>query len=321
MGDIDVKEMYGKPTSDYFASEDEYNAFGEMQREAIENGKDFMRHEIRVRRPDGKIFSAEVTASFFRENGTVKYVTALVRDITDRKEAEKKILDYQERLKALASQLTLAEEKERRRIAADLHDNVDQSLAISRLRLAAAIRTTEDTQLREVLEEISETLIEMSRDTRQLIFELSSPSMDEFGLGPAVNEWMEEKCKKLPGLKFSLVDKLTGNELDEEQRTILFRNIREILTNSIKHANAQKIEIRLEKKDNEINVSIQDNGIGFNPEMIQKQQNYQGGFGLFSVEERMADLGGRMQIDTMPYQGCRTILSLPISKSQRIHYG
>ena len=315
MGASDVKEMYGQPTRNYFASEDEYNAFGEIQRQTIENGKDFMRHEIIVRRSDGKTFPAEVTSSFFRENGTVKYVTALVRDITDRKEAEKKILDYQKHLKALASQLTLVEERERRRIAADLHDDIGQTLAMSRLQLAAAIRACDCTGSKHhgMLEEISATLLKAIQDTRQLIFELGSAAIHEIGLGAAIAEWIEEKMKSLDDeIDFDLVDNLADDMLEEDQRVILFRNIRELLTNTIKHARASKVEILLESDDHEIHITVQDDGIGFNPELISGEFNQEGGYGIFSIEERMADLGGRLEIDSAPHKGCCITMSLPI---------
>jgi len=314
MGARGTAEMFGQPTRNYFASEDEYNAFGELQRQAIEDGKDFMLHEIMVRRLDGTIFPAEVTSSFFRENGTVKYATALVRDITERKQAEKKILDYQKHLKALASQLTLAEERERRRIAADLHDDIGQTLAMTRLQLAAAIRACDCTGTKHqgMLEEISETLLKAIQDTRQLIFELGSAAIHEIGLGAAIAEWVEEKMKTLDDeIDFDLVDNLTGDMLEEEQRVILFRNIRELLTNIIKHARARKVKIILETVDHEIHITVQDDGIGFNPELVSGEFNQEGGYGIFSIEERMADLGGRLEINSAPHKGCSIIMSLP----------
>ena len=315
MGARDATEMYGQPTRNYFASEDEYNAFGELQRQTIEDGMDFMQHEIMVRRLDGTVFSAEVTSSFFRENGTVKYVTALVRDITERKQAEKKILDYQKHLKALASQLTLAEEKERSRIAADLHDEIGQTLAMTRLQLAAAIRACDcaGSNHHDMLEEISGTLLKAIQDTRHLIFELGSAAIHEIGMGAAIAEWVEEKMKTLDDeIDFTLVDNLTGDVLEEEQRVILFRNIRELLTNTIKHARAKKVRIVLEIVDHEIRITVQDDGIGFNPERISGELIQERGYGIFSIEERMADLGGTLEINSAPHKGCSITMSLPI---------
>jgi PAS domain S-box-containing protein len=308
---VNPKHIKGKATQEYFVDKIESERFGEIQRKAILAGENFIRAEVMARHRNGSIFPAEITSTFYKEHGVVTKTTAMVRDITDRKQAEKQVLDYQARLKALASQLTLAEEKERRRIAADLHDDVGQTLAISRVQLASAIYTCDDTHQKEQLEEVSKTLLKAIRDTRHLIFELSSPSVHEHGLGPAISEWVEEKIKRTQELDFELVDNLAGNELDEEQRTILFRNLRELLTNTIKHARAKKVNVSLECLDRQLKITVEDDGIGFNPERVLNQLNQEGGFGLFSIDERMADLGGKLEIKSMPHQGCRIIMSLP----------
>jgi len=105
--------LKGRQTKDFFVSDKEYEIYGELRKKAILEGKSWIRSDINVRREDGTIFPAEVTGTLFYENGVVTKTTALVRDITDRKRYENQVLEYQSRLKALASQLTLAEENER----------------------------------------------------------------------------------------------------------------------------------------------------------------------------------------------------------------
>ena len=312
---VNLKHIKGNATQEYFADKAEAERFGEIQRKAILAGESFIRAEIMARHRDGSIFPAELTGTFYKEHGVVTKTTAMVRDITERKDAEKKVLDYQVRLKALASQLTLAEEEERRRIATDLHDDIGQTLAMTRLQLAAAIRACDCTGSKHhgMLEEISATLLKAIQDTRQLIFELGSAAIHEIGLGAAIAEWVEEKMKNLDDeIDFDLVDNLTGDMLEEDQRVILFRNIRELLTNIIKHARARKVKIVLESVDHEIHITVQDDGIGFNPELISGEFNQEGGYGIFSIEERMADLGGRLEIDSAPHKGCSITMSLPI---------
>jgi ABC-type amino acid transport substrate-binding protein/anti-sigma regulatory factor (Ser/Thr protein kinase) len=242
---------------------------------------------------------------------------ALQGDIAERKKAEQKNIDYQQRLKALTSQLTLVEEHERRRIAADLHDDVSQNLAISRLQLASVIHDFDDGDRKIQLDEISKMLQKATRDTRHLIFELSSPTVHELGLAAAIKEWAGEKLKRTQGLEFTLTDNLVGNELDEDQRAILFRNTRELLTNAIKHARAKKLTVTLKNVDHEIRVTVQDDGIGFDPQMIADGVNLEGGFGLFTIEERMKDLGGKLVINSQPHQGCIMTMSLPENQEAR----
>jgi PAS domain S-box-containing protein len=312
---VSPKHFKGKATQGYFVDKAEAERFGEMQRKAILAGESFVRAEVLVRHRNGSIFPAELTGTFYKEHGVVTRTTAMVRDITERKDAEKKVLDYQNRLKALASQLTLVEEKERRSIATDLHDEIGQTLAMTRLQLAAAIRACDcaGTQHHSMLEDISMTLLKAIQDTRQLIFELGSAAIHEVGLGAAIAEWVEERVKSLDDeIDFDLVDNLAGDMLEEDQRVILFRNIRELLTNIIKHARARKVKIVLESVDHEIHITVQDDGIGFNPELISGEFNQEGGYGLFSIEERMADLGGRLEIDSAPHKGCSITMSLPI---------
>jgi signal transduction histidine kinase len=207
----------------------------------------------------------------------------------------------------------LAEEQERRRIAADLHDDVSQTLALTRLQLAAAARQNEDARLREQLDEISQTLLKAIGDTRHLIFELSSPTMNELGLGAAIAEWAEENLEKVREIEFSLVDNLSGNESDEEQRIILFRSVRELLTNTMKHAQARKLIVILETIGDELRITVQDDGIGFDPERALNQFDTEGGFGLFSIQERMETLGGKLELHSAPLDGCKATLSVPCS--------
>jgi len=244
------------------------------------------------------------------KDGNVTRLVLLSEDITERRKAEQQILDHQNRLKALASQLTLVEEQERRRIAADLHDDIGQTLAITRLQLAAAIGTIDDTGLKEKLDEVSKTLLKATKDTRQLIFELSSPIISEHGLGAAISEWIDEKMNKRNGVEVELVDKLEGAAIDQDLQIILFRNVREFLTNIIKHANADRVSVVLEKVKNEIRITVQDNGIGFEPHRIAGNISQDGGFGLFSVQERMADLGGKLEIRSAPHRGSTMIMTL-----------
>ncbi len=240
-------------------------------------------------------------------------VISLGQDITKRKQAEQKLNEYQQRLKSLAVQLTLAEEQERRRIAADLHDNVGQTLALTRLQLVTARKDVVKDSKQDVLfDDISKSLLEAIQDTRHLIFELSSPSLNEFGLGAAIREWMDENVAKKHGLKVNFFDHAQGVLLGKDLRAILFRNVRELLTNAIKHAQANSVSVWLENKAGQLSISIEDDGVGFDPEQTLQGVNATGGFGLFSVQERMNDLGGKMEILSQPGKGCRIVMRLSV---------
>ena len=99
--------------------------------------------------------------------------------------------------------------------------------------------------------------------------------------------------------------------LDSDIRTILFRNVRELVVNVVKHARANKVSVRLEDRSPSIRIIVEDDGIGFDPRATTQAGIRTGGFGLFSVEELMADLGGSLRIVSEPGKGCTAILSAP----------
>jgi len=248
--------------------------------------------------------------------GEVVNVVFIEEDITDRKQAEREILRYHERLKALASQLTVTEEKERRRIAADLHDHVGQSLALARMQIASAKKSAADDGLAAKLDEISENLRKAIHDTRHLIFDLSPPVMHQIGLGAAVSEWLEEQIEKRYGIKtefFDNIEQRYRKTLDDNVRAILFRNVRELLINVVKHAQANQVSVSMEITDCALKTVIQDNGIGFDQSSEIQNVKSEEGFGLFSIKERMADLGGALKIESQPGKGCKAVLTVPLS--------
>jgi PAS domain S-box-containing protein len=245
-------------------------------------------------------------------------IFGMVMDITERKLAEGKLHEYQARLKALAAKSAVSEEKERHLIATNLHDQVGQSLALARMQLASAARTAQEPQLEDQIEEISANLLQALEDTQMLMLELSSPAIHGTGLSAAVSDWLEGQISDRHGLKTEVIDNTHPNyskSLDPNVRAILFRNIRELVVNVVKHAQASRICVRLEERDPEIRIIVEDDGVGFDPLEARKLQKKTGGFGLFSIDELMADLGGGLDIVSAPGQGCTAILSAPFDNA------
>lgn len=212
--------------------------------------------------------------------------------------------------------MTITEEKERRAIALDLHDHVGQSLALARVQLASARKFASETKLADKLDDISMTLLETLEHTQLLMLELSSPSMNESGLCSAISEWLEVQIRNRYSLKTEFIDNIPGNRrnaLDENVRSILFRNVRELLVNVVKHARANRVSVRMADRSSNIRIIVEDDGIGFEPHAVIHAGRKIGGFGLFSIEELMTDLGGNLKIVSEPGKGCMAILSAPLS--------
>ena len=220
-----------------------------------------------------------------------------------------------ERLRALASELTIAEERERRRLAGELHDQVGQPLALARIQLAAKLGGAGRITGPSDVEDVSETLLLASQETRRLIADLSTPSMGPLGLAAAVSDWMDDRLARSAGLTMSVVDECEPGGLEtlpENTRAILFRNVRELLTNVIKHANASRVVVRLSGDAENVRVRVEDDGVGFDAADLKANASDAGGFGLFSVTERMVDLGGAARILSRPGEGCAIELTLPL---------
>jgi PAS domain S-box-containing protein len=246
-------------------------------------------------------------------HGEMVSVIHIEEDISERIQAEQQIQYHQDRLKALASQLTIAEERERRRIASDLHDEVGQTLAFARMRLASAHKTTADPKLLAILDEVSESLRNAIEDTEVLVFDLSSPLLYEVGLGAAISEWLEQQLQNVYDLEFSFSEEGPKTALNEDIDAILFRNVRELLTNVIRHASASQVSVHIERAEDIITVIIEDDGVGFDPDAIAQKRGRGAGFGLFSIQERMSDLGGTFEIQSAPGRGSKAILSIPLA--------
>jgi signal transduction histidine kinase len=240
----------------------------------------------------------------------------LEAEIDERKQVEQKILEYQQRLKALASQLTIAEETERRRIAADLHDHVGQALALVRLQIASVRKLLSDPRQTDTLDEISDSLRQTVLETRDLIYDLSPPLLHEIGLSAAILEWLEEHVEKRYKIKTECVSSGPEEQLDKNLRAILFRNTRELVTNVIKHSHATQVKIRVLQDHNHVKIFIKDDGIGFDAGAASPSIKGESGFGLFSIKERMADMGGSLEIVSEPGHGTKAIMHVPLEKGK-----
>ena len=239
-------------------------------------------------------------------------ISGMVMDITQLKQAEQSNLEYQQKLKSLAFQLTLAEEQERHRIAIEIHDHFGQSLVFYRVQLAQLRKQVAEQKALELIDELSQSFLHMIHDTKDLVFELSSPLLHEVGLSSAISQWLTEQI----GDKYNLETDFNNHsqiELqDQELKNLLFRNVRELLFNTVKHAHATKIFVTIESNDNNLEIIIQDDGVGFVVKDAPKMNSPGSQFGLFSIYERMDNVGGSLIIESAPGNGCKAILSVPI---------
>jgi PAS domain S-box-containing protein len=243
--------------------------------------------------------------------GKTIQIGCIARDITEHKKTLEKLHEYKNDLQALTQELSLTEEKERRRIAMELHDHVIQNLAYCKIRLdefckGAAAEPSENT-INELKEIISGTI----KSIRTLTFELSPPVLYELGLEPAI-VWLGENILLKRGILFRIESDDFEDKLNQKMRILLFQIIRELLNNSAKHSKARETIVSIKMKDNHILISIQDDGIGFDVDetIRRKSQN----FGFFSIEERLKNIGGFFNIKSNPGQGTVVSIIVPLGR-------
>ena len=238
-------------------------------------------------------------------------MVSCIRDITDRRAADKKLLEYQNQLRCLASQLTLTEEQERRRIATEIHDRIAQSLALAKIKLGALGMAVKSREKANDVVAIRSLLEQSIKDTRSLIFDLSPPFLYEFGLEKAL-EWLLDDIEKQHGVRIHLEYNGSQGDYDDDVRVLLYQSIRELLINVVKHAKAKTATVSLDRNAQKVHVCVEDDGQGFLISPDGLQVNSGGGYGLFSIKERFHHLGGAITVDSRLNHGTRISLDLPL---------
>ena len=224
-------------------------------------------------------------------------------DITERKRAEEELRKYQVKLKAMASEILKTQERERQRLAIGLHDDVCQSLVLTKLTLESSLRSISEAELATSLKSVAETIGETIRQTESLTFELSNPILCEFGFVAALKKYLSTEIYGKHGIAFDLEADDLLDSLEDDVKTCLFRVTRELLTNVVKHAQARKVKVSVCKNHDKIYVIIQDDGIGFESDEIKDTTSRAIRFGLFSVREQLDYLGGHLIIESKPGRG------------------
>ena len=237
-------------------------------------------------------------------------------EINERKKAEKKLLIYQEQLRSLASELSLAEERMRRRIATNVHDNIGQNLGISKIKLESLRESVSSPDVAESLNEIGELIGQTIESTRSLTFELSPPVLYELGFEPAV-EWLVRHTRRRHGLSTDFKSDGRPKPLDHDVRVLLFQAVRELLVNVVKHAQATSVTVSTRRVGDKIQVSVADDGVGFDISELSSQGYKTGGFGLFNIRERLGQIGGRLNVESKPGRGTKVTLVAQINHQNK----
>ncbi len=227
------------------------------------------RIELRIVRPDGSAVWVEHVCGPARDGrGNDLGTRGSNRDITDRKNAETQILEYQTRLREMALRLVTAQDQERRRIADGLHDQIGQNIATLRMGLQVLRKARLSKANAQVVQESLDLLKEMGDVSRTLAFEICPPLLYEMGLGSAL-DWLIDHLRKQHSVRFHACGTHLPAPLPADLAAVLYQSVRELLSNAIRHANAGNITLCVSIRQRQLQIEVRDDGVGFDPAIFK----------------------------------------------------
>lgn len=265
--------------------------------------------EFRVQVPSGaRIWVRELARAVTRDAaGRVSHVVGVLLDISAERQRIAEAEQRTAQLRELSAALFRVEANERRELAALLHDDLGQQLVAVKLKLAAVGRAGADAtgllQLEKMLETAHQTI-------RSLSFQLSPPILHDLGLLAGLR-WLARELGSQFGLVVEVEDDGPLPALVGDPIFLLFRCVRELLLNVVKHADVSLARVQVRHRGAELELEVTDSGVGFEPPHGATARLASRSFGLLSVQERIEGLGGRFVIDSEPGGGTRVLLSVP----------
>jgi signal transduction histidine kinase len=280
-------------------------------REAIRNGYQLRNIEHVVHGPYGLDRVLLISMIGIVEQGHVVRFWGSARDVTAMREAEHALAQHDSQLRALATEITLAEERARRKLASELHDGPAQNLAGMAMQLAELKRKTREREQITLIDEAEQVLADTTLQTRTLMLELAPPGLHESGLIEALR-WLAERVGKQQRLIVTSEDDGQPKPLEDQVTVLLFQTVRELLQNVVKHARSKRATVRCSLVDDKVALDVIDPGVGFEVHSIDRLPTRHGGFGLFNIRERLKLMGGSVDIHSIIGEGTTVRIRVPI---------
>ena len=283
----------------------------ERIRDAIRNGYQVRNIEHVVHGPYGLDRVLLISMIGIVENGQVLRFWGSGRDVTAMREAEAALAQHDAQLRALATEITLAEERARRKLASELHDGPAQNLVGLSMTLAAIKRGMDDREQLKLIDECEQVVADATLQTRTLMLELAPPGLHESGLLEALR-WLAERVANQQRLIVSVEDDGIQKPLEDQVTVLLFQTVRELLQNVVKHARSKRATVRCAVSDDMLALDVIDPGVGFEVNAISRLPTRHGGFGLFNIRERLKLMGGSIDIHSIVGEGTTVRIRVPL---------
>ena len=234
-------------------------------------------------------------------------------EINERRLTEDALLKTQEQLRITSAQRLITQERERRKIATEVHDSIGSSLSAVKFRLDSTIQQMEKgSASRESLEGLLSTVQNAIEESRRIQSNLRPSMLDDLGILPTIEWHSREYGKMYPHIRIEKRVDLTEEEVPQSLKTVIYRISQEALNNIAKHGNATLVILSLQRRDGSIELAIQDNGQGFNVAETLSRESSKRGLGLSSMKERAELSGGAFAIESILGKGTTLRVSWPL---------
>lgn len=242
-------------------------------------------------------------------------IEAAIEIALQKKELEDALLESQGELRRLSSHLMETQERERKRISLELHDELGQALMVLKLKLSAIDRRIpkDQIELREDCRELRQYVDQIIDKVRGLSHGLTPPNIEDLGLSGALSQLLKELTKNMKIQTESEIGEM-NHLFSLEEQTNIYRIFQEALTNIVKHAQARLISITVKRLKDTISLVVEDDGRGFEVEKVLEETSTERGLGLTAMEERIRLLRGNMDIRSRRGKGTRLTFSIPITE-------
>ncbi len=296
-----------------FAAPEYHKVMKESVEQVFETGR-VTRYEIAGVGPDGGMSWYATQLGPIKRKGKVVAVTVMPTDITKRKRVEQSLRNSEEELRRISSRLMTAQEDERKRICRDLHDSIGQSLAAVKFGVENVLAKIEQQGNRasvELLEELILLIQHASEEARRIQTNLRPSLLDDLGITATISWFCRDFERLYSGIHVEKQINIEEGEIPEPFKVDMFRILQEALNNVAKHSKADLVRLALRRTHGQIDLVIEDNGQGFDPEYVWSVKKADAGVGLTSMKERAELSGGALSVESHKGRGTTVQASWP----------
>ena len=324
IGEEEAVQLMRNGAADYLRK-DRMGRLGEAVRHALEERR--LRSQYSEAQEELRLLNRELEKRVAERTAELEAATrAKAHELFERQQAEQRLRQLADtledqvkertqqlatsyaRLRALATDLTIAEQTERRRLATELHDYLAQMLVVTRMKVSQLLRQDHDPDVRTILQEADQLLHQSLDYTRTLVSELTPQALYERGLSAAVR-WLGDQMRRQQILTVEISLDTPELPLPEADAVLLFHSIRELLFNVLKHGKTDRASVLMSYDQDVLSITVSDHGCGFDVSGLSEDRSDR--FGLLSIRERMIALGGDFDLQSKPGKGTVASLHFP----------